>query len=150
VGLLGTVVHAGPKKPAPKPAPVKSAYVSLASVVDRSSTPGVPEAAHAALASELGRWKVTLAPPGETDTAARAALLTRKLKGLELALSFKVSPGGAVDAALLVSTYPERALQSEYKASGSGGTPAELVPPLVAQLVGDLAKAEGWAPMPGK
>ncbi|MCU0695072.1 MAG: hypothetical protein MUC96_00935 [Myxococcaceae bacterium] len=146
VALVAGAAWAGPKKVAPKPVAAKSAYVSLAPVVDRSSTPGVPEAGRQALEAELGRWKVTLAPPGESDAAAKVALGARKVKGLELALSIKAPTGGNVEAALLVSSYPERALASEYRASGSGGSALELVPPLVGQLVSDLAKAEGWAP----
>jgi hypothetical protein len=146
LGLVASSALAGPRKPAPKAPVAKSAYVSLASVVDRSKTVGLSEAGRRALEAEVSRWKVTLAPPNESDAAAKSALVGRKLKGLELALSLSVAAGDAVDAALLVSTYPERALQGEYRASGSGGTPAELVSPLVAQLVSELAKAEGWAP----
>jgi hypothetical protein len=144
--LIAQAVAAGPKKPAvPKPAPAKTAYVSLATVVDRSKTAGVVDAGARALETSLSAWRLTRAPAGESDADARAALKRLRLKGLELALSVASGSAGAVEASLLVASYPERALTSEYRAQGSGGSVLELVPPLVEQLVSDLAKAEGWA-----
>ena len=144
--LVAQAVAAGPKKPAVlKPAPAKTAYVSLATVVDRSKTAGVVEAGQRALEASLSAWRLTRAPTGESDADARAALKRLRLKGLEVALSVVSTSAGAVEASLLVASYPERALTSEYRAQGAGGAVLELVPPLVDQLVSDLAKVEGWA-----
>lgn len=148
--LAGVVLAAGalaaPKRGAvPKRRAVKPAYVSVAPVVDRSATAGLPDEARRALDAELGRWVVSIAPAGETPSQADAVLRARSAVGLELALTIGLAEGGRVDASLLVSTYPGRALVGDYKASGAGASPHELVAPLAARLVTDLATSEGWA-----
>lgn len=147
--VLGATAEAAPKKKAPpKPPPSKPITVSLASVVDASNTPGGKDAGVAALNAALLRWKVTLAPPGETEAAAKKALEAKKAVGVELSLTLKTGKGEALDASMSLSTYPGHVLKAEYRAGGGGGSLVELIPPVVEQLVADVAKDEGWLRAP--
>lgn len=147
--VLGATAEAAPKKKAPpKPPPSKPITVSLASVVDASNTPGGKDAGVAALNAALLKWKVTLAPPGETEAAAKKALEAKKAVGVELSLTLKTGKGEALDASMILSTYPGHVLKAEYRAGGGGGSLVELIPPVVEQLVADVAKDEGWLRAP--
>jgi len=147
--LVGISAVAAPKKkPAAKPPPAKPVTVSLASVVDTSNTPGAKDAGLAALQSALTRWKVTLAPRGETDAEAKKTREAKKAVGVELSLTLKTGKGDALDASMLLSTYPGHVLKGEYRAGGGGGTVLDLIGPVVDQLVADVAKDEGWLRAP--
>ncbi|MER2566332.1 MAG: hypothetical protein ABTQ32_36755 [Myxococcaceae bacterium] len=148
--LLAAVAFAGPKKkPAPKKAAPKRSYVSLATVVDTTNTPTAKESARAALERSLAAWApLELAPGGETDAAATKALSTKKAVGLELSLTLKGGKGDNLDASLIRSTYPGRALEGEYRAGASGAPVLDLIGPVVDQLVSDLAKDQGWQRAP--
>ncbi len=147
--VLGVTAEAAPKKKAPpKPPPPKPVTVSLASVVDASNTPGAKDAGVAALNAALLKWKVTLAPPGESEAAAKKALEAKKAVGLELSLTLKTGKGEALDASMILSTYPGHVLKAEYRAGGGGGALVDLIPPVVDQLVADVAKDEGWLRAP--
>jgi hypothetical protein len=137
--VVGVSAVAAPKKqPASKAQRSKVVTVSLASVVDLSNTQGAKDAGVAALESALSKWKVTRAPPGDREAAAKKAV------GLELSLTLKAGKGGALDASMIVSTYPGHVLKAEYRAGGGGGSVLDLIPPVVDQLVADVAKDEGW------
>jgi hypothetical protein len=143
--LVGVSAVAAPKKkPAAKAQPSKPVTVSLASVVDASNTPGGKDAGVAALNAALLKWKVTLAPPGEREAAANKALDAKKAAGVELSLTLKAGKGEALEASMIVSTYPGHVLKAEYRAGGEGGSVLDLIPPVVDQLVADVAKDEGW------
>lgn len=147
--LLGVIAQSAPKKkPAAKPLPSKPVTVSLASVVDASNTPGAKDAGVAALNAALLKWKVTLAPPGESEAAAKKALEAKKAVGLELSLTLKTGKGDALDASMILSTYPGHVLKAEYRAGGGGGSLLDLIPPVVDQLVADVARDEGWLRAP--
>lgn len=149
--LLAAVAFAGPKKkPAPKkPPPPTPAYVSIAPVVDETKTPDGKNLADAALKSALSKWKpLTLAPPGEPEAAAKKAIAAKKAVGIELSLTLKSAKDAQLDAALVVATYPEHALRSEYRAGGGGGPVTDLIAPVIDQLVADLAKDQAWQPAP--
>ncbi|MBL8918572.1 MAG: hypothetical protein JNJ54_06895 [Myxococcaceae bacterium] len=150
VGLLlvASVVVAGPKKKTPPKAPApKPAYVSLATVVDETKTPEAKALAEAALKAALAKWQaISVAPAGESGTDAKKVLSAKKAVGLELSLTLRGGKGDQLDAALVVSSYPEHALKSEYRAGGGGGPVAVLVEPVIEQLIGDLAKDQGWSP----
>lgn len=144
--LVAAITVAGPKKKAPPKAPApKPAYVSLATVVDETKTPDAKALAEAALKSALSKWQpLTLAPPGESEADAKKVLTAKKAVGLELSLTLRGGKNEQLDAALVVSSYPEHALKSEYRAGGGGGPVAVLVEPVIDQLIGDLAKDQGW------
>lgn len=147
--LVPSVAISAPKKKAPpKPPPSKPVTVSLASVVDASNTPGGKDAGVAALNASLSKWKVTLAPPGESEAAAKKALEAKKAVGVELSLTLKTGKGEALDASMILSTYPGHVLKAEYRAGGGGGSLVELIPPVVDQLVSEVAKDEGWVRAP--
>lgn len=144
--LVAAFAFAGPKKkPAvKKPAP-KLSYVSLATVVDATNTPNAKSAARTALEQSLARWApVELAPTGEADAAASKVIASKKAVGLELSLTLKGGKGDSLDASLIRSTYPGRALEGEYRAGASGAPVLDLIGPVVDQLVSDLAKDQGW------
>jgi hypothetical protein len=147
--LVAVVAVAGPKKKAPpKPPPPKPAYVSLATVVDETKTPEAKALAEAALKTALSKWQaVSIAPPGESEADAKKALSAKKAAGLELSLTLRGGKNDQLDAALVVSSYPEHALKSEYRAGGGGGPVTVLVEPVIEQLIGDLAKDQGWRPV---
>lgn len=147
--LAPSVGLTAPKKKAPpKPPPSKPVTVSLASVVETSNTPGAKDAGVAALNAALLKWKVTLAPPGESEAAAKKALDAKKAVGVELSLTLKTGKGDALDASMILSTYPGHVLKAEYRAGGGGGSLLDLIPPVVDQLVADVAKDEGWLRAP--
>ncbi|MDP3505317.1 MAG: hypothetical protein Q8S33_33570 [Myxococcales bacterium] len=146
--VLGLTAEAAPKKKALAKPPSKPVTVSLASVVDASNTPGGKDAGVAALNASLLKWKVTLAPPGESEAAAKKALEAKKAVGVELSLTLKPGKGEALDASMILSTYPGHVLKAEYRAGGGGGSLIELIPPVVDQLVADVAKDEGWSRAP--
>ena len=148
--LVAAFAFAGPKKkPAvKKPAP-KLSYVSLATVVDSTNTPTAKESARAALERSLALWApVERAPAGETDAAATKAIAAKKAVGLELALTVKAGKDDSLDASLIRSSYPGRALEGEYRAGASGAPVLDLIGPVVDQLVSDLAKDQGWQRAP--
>lgn len=148
--LVAAFAFAGPKKkPAPKKVTPKLSYVSLATVVDATNTPTAKESARSALERSLAAWApLELAPGGETDAAAAKAIGTKKAVGLELSLTLKGGKGDSLDASLIRSTYPGRALEGEYRAGASGAPVLELIGPVVDQLVSDLAKDQGWQRAP--
>ncbi|MBM4781041.1 MAG: hypothetical protein GQE15_25385 [Archangiaceae bacterium] len=148
--LVAALAFAGPKKkPAvKKPAP-KLAYVSLAAVSDSTNAPNAKESARAALERSLSMWApVELAPGGETDASATKAITTKKAVGLELSLTLKSGRGDSLDASLIRSSYPGRALEGEYRAGASGAPVLELIGPVVDQLVSELAKDQLWQRAP--
>ncbi len=148
--LLAGFAFAGPKKkPAPKKVTPKLSYVSLAAVVDSTNTPNAKDAALAALERSLAAWSpLARAPVGETDAAAAKAIAVKKAVGLELSLTLKGGKGESLDASLIRSSYPGRALEGEYRAGASGAPVLELIAPVVDQLVSDLAKDQGWQRAP--
>lgn len=143
-----TAVAAPKKRPVAKPPPSRPVTVSLANVVDASNTPGAKEAGLAALQAALTKWKVTLAPPGEGEAAAKKSLDAKKAVGLELSLTLKAGKGEALDATMLLSTWPGHVLKGEYRAGGGGGPLIDLIAPVVDQLVADVAKDEGFLRAP--
>lgn len=144
--LVAAFAFAGAKKkPAPKKVTPKLSYVSLATVVDTTNTPTAKEAAQAALEKSLMAWApLERAPGGETAAAATKAIATKKAVGLELSLTLKGGKGDSLDASLIRSSYPGRALEGEYRAGASGAPVLDLIGPVVDQLVSDLAKDQGW------
>ncbi len=148
--LASAFAFAGPKKkPAPKKVTPKVSYVSLATVVDTTNTPNAKDAARAALEKSLTQWTpLERAPSGETDAAATKAIATKKAVGLELSLTLKGGKGDSLDASLIRSSYPGRALEGEYRAGASGAPVLDLIGPVVDQLVSDLAKDQGWQRVP--
>lgn len=146
--VVGLTAEAARKKKAPPKPPSKPVTVALASVVDTSNTPGGKDAGVAALNAALLKWKVTIAPPGESEAAAKKALEAKKGVGLELSLTLKTGKGEALDASMILSTYPGHVLKAEYRAGGGGGSLVDLIPPVVDQLVADVARDEGWLRAP--
>jgi hypothetical protein len=146
--VIGGTAVAAPKKPATRSLPSKPVSVSLASVVDASNTPGAKDAGVVALQAALKKWKVTLAPAGETDAAAKKVLDANNAVGVELSLTLRTGQGDALDASLILATSPGHVLKAEYRAGGGGGSLLDLIPPVVEQLVGDVAKDEGWLRAP--
>lgn len=144
--LVAAVTFAGPKKkPVAKKAAPRLAYVSLATVVDSTNTPTAKDTARAALERSVAAWTpVELAPAGEAEGAATKTIATKKAVGLELSLTLKGGKGDSLDASLIRSSYPGRALEGEYRAGASGAPMLELIGPVVDQLVSDLAKDQGW------
>jgi hypothetical protein len=109
-------------------------YVSLPRVANATSRPvgDVDRVVRAAIASklaELGGFQ--LAPPGETNDAAKAAINKRRLKGYYLATSvekFDYSDGNLrVRVKIAVFSYPGRDLRGEIPAGATlpGGRPGD-------------------------
>lgn len=148
--LVSALALAGPKKkPAPKKVTPKLAYVSLAAVVDATNTPNAKETARAVLERSLAAWApLELAPAGEAEAAATKTIAAKKAVGLELSLTLKVAKGDSLDASLIRSSYPGRALEGEYRAGASGAPVLDLIAPVVDQLVAELAKDQGWQRAP--
>lgn len=148
--LVAAFAFAGPKKKpaAKKPAP-KLSYVSLGTVVDATNTPTAKESARAALERSLATWSpLELAPDGEASAAATKTIAAKKAIGLELSLTLKGGKGDSLDASLIRSSYPGRALEGEYRAGASGAPVLDLIGPVVDQLVSELAKDQGWQHRP--
>lgn len=147
--LIAAVAFAVPKKmPAAKKVAPKISYVSLAEVVDATNTPNAKESARAALERSLAAWgPLELAPADETEAAAAKTIASKKAVGLELALRLK-GQGDRLDASLIRSSYPGRALEGEYRAGASGAPVLDLIGPVVEQLVAELAKDQLWQRAP--
>jgi hypothetical protein len=101
-------------------------YVSVSKVANNTSraTTDVERIVHGAIASklaELGEYQ--LAPPGETNDAARAALARRRLKGFYLGVSvdkLDYSDGNLhVRVKIAVFSYPGRDLRGEVPAAAT-------------------------------
>ncbi len=145
LGLLfaTSVAHAEPKRR--KPAPPKPAYLALSPV---AGPPALLGAGAEQLSVALRKWSpLTIAPKAQAEKDARAELARLKALGLELGLRLRLTDAGALSAALVISSYPEHVLRTEYRAEATGGPPEVLLGPVIDQVVGELAKDQGWQPV---
>jgi len=95
-------------------------YVSISPVANQTTrpTPEIERVVHEAIASKLAQLgEYQLAPAGETNAAAKAAIASRKLKGYYLGVSvdpFDYSGGNLrVRVRIAVSSYPGKDLRGE-------------------------------------
>lgn len=95
-------------------------YVSISPVANQTTrpTPEIERVVHDAIASKLAQLgEYQLAPAGETNAAAKAAIASRKLKGYYLGVSvdpFDYSGGNLrVRVRIAVSSYPGKDLRGE-------------------------------------
>ncbi len=95
-------------------------YVSISPVANQTArpTPEIERVVHEAIASKLAQLgEYQLAPAGETNAAAKAAIASRKLKGYYLGVSvdpFDYSGGNLrVRVRIAVSSYPGKDLRGE-------------------------------------
>jgi hypothetical protein len=118
----------GPGRAAPTPAVVEGArfYVALSAVSNNTSRPttDVERVVKDAIASRLAQLgEYQLAPPGESNTAAKAAISKRKLKGYYLGIGvekFDYSDGNLrVRVKIAVFSYPGRDLRGEVPAGAT-------------------------------
>jgi hypothetical protein len=123
-GAPGNAAGAGGEAPAV--AANAKYYVSVSKVANNTSraTPDVERIVHRAITSkltELGEYQ--LAPSGETNDAAKAALVKRRLKGFYLGVSvdkLDYSDGSLhVRVKIAVFSYPGRDLRGEVPAAAT-------------------------------
>ncbi len=110
------------------PAAVEGArfYVALSSVTNNTSrpTPEVERVVKDAISAKLGQLgEYQLAPPGEANTAAKAVIAKRKLRGYYLGIGvekFDYSDGNLrVRVKIAVFSYPGRDLRGEVPAGAT-------------------------------
>jgi hypothetical protein len=115
----------GGGQPAPNVAGAKF-YVSISPVSNNTTRPGseVERLVHDAIASKLAALgEYQLAPSGESNADAKAAIAKRKLKGYYLAVrvdKFDYSDGNLrVRVTIAVSSYPGKDLRGEVPAAAT-------------------------------
>jgi hypothetical protein len=101
-------------------------YVSISPISNQTSrpTPEVEQLVHDAIAAKLAQLgEYQLAPAGESNASAKAAIASRKLKGFYLGVSvdkFDYSDGNLrVRVKIAVSSYPGKDLRGEVPAAAS-------------------------------
>jgi HEAT repeat protein len=121
-------------------------YVAVLPVVDDSDPPAdasLLELAKGRLVSRLRWMGAEVAPEGENQSAARAALLRAQLRGFQLRTRL-VRHGPEVAVAVVCLSYPDQQVLGQVSGRATGGRPEDALRALVPRLLQDLASTFEW------
>jgi HEAT repeat protein len=121
-------------------------YVAVLPVVDDSDPPAeafLLELAKGRLVNRLRWMGAEVAPEGENQSAARAALARAQLRGFQLRARL-VRRGPEVAVAVVCLSYPDQQVLGQVTGRATGGRPEDALRALVPRLLQDLAATFEW------
>jgi HEAT repeat protein len=96
------------------------------------------------LKKELAGMGATLAPEGETDSQASAAISKGNFKGYLLQANLKPNGSTGLKLEILIMTYPGKALQGTWNVKAAGGKHEAQLKAMVPKVVTDAAYDLDW------
>lgn len=120
-------------------------YIALDPINDEvKAGPEVVGLARELLKKSVAAMGASLAPDGESESAAKSVIKQNGMKGFLLRTNLKPNGASGLKIELLIMTYPDKALQGNWNVKAAGGKYEAQLKAMVPKVVNDAAEDLEW------